>query len=118
MAGRAGGQPGVRRRWCRCCSVLATRLVQLDVPPLERNLDLVAADGGAAVVGRRGPRSRLIVLVPLAVAVRPVGAPGTVAAALSVVASSTLEAVAGAVGVDGRDAVVAGAAGVERPVWE
>ena len=31
-------------------------------------------------------------LVPLAVAVRPVGVPGTVAAASSVVASSTLEA--------------------------
>ena len=37
-------------------------------------------------------QERLIVLVPLAVAVRPVGAPGTVGAAASVVASSTLEA--------------------------
>ena len=37
-------------------------------------------------------QERLIVLVPLAVAVRPVGAPGTVGAAASVVASATLEA--------------------------
>ena len=37
-------------------------------------------------------QSRSIVLVPSAVAERPVGAPGTVGAAASVVASSTLEA--------------------------
>ena len=39
-------------------------------------------------------QTRLIVAVPLAVAVRPVGAPGTVGVTVaSVVASSTLEAV-------------------------
>ena len=53
-------------------------------------------------------QERLIAVVPLAVAVRPVGAPGAVA---SVVALSTLEADAGAVGVDGGDAVVARGAG-------
>ena len=37
-------------------------------------------------------QERSIVLVPLAVAERPVGAPGTVVAASSVVALSTLEA--------------------------
>ena len=48
---------------------------------IGRNLDLVAGDG------RR--RRRIVLVVPLAVAVRPVGAPGTVVA---VVALSTLEA--------------------------
>ena len=38
-------------------------------------------------------QSRSIVLVPLAVAVRPVGAPGSVGAAASVVALAVLEAV-------------------------
>ena len=37
-------------------------------------------------------QSRSIVLVPLAVAVRPVGAPGSVGAASSVVALAVLEA--------------------------
>ena len=44
-------------------------------------------------------------VVPLAVAVRPVGAPGAVLAVL-VVALATSEVEARPVGVDGRDAVV------------
>ena len=60
--------------------VLASRSLQLELP-LERDLDPVAGDGGVPPSSVGAVQSRLIVVVPLAVAERPVGAPGTVVAA-------------------------------------
>ena len=84
MTGLAGGQPRMRVGRGGIAGVGD------EVGPgggVGRDLDLVTGDGGAAGAAR-AVQERSIWVAPLAVAVRPVGAPG---ALVVVVALSTLD---------------------------